>query len=516
MTDYKSILTVDEAVCAEISAPPSGLVVFGASGDLTRRKLLGSLFELFRHDLLPRSFYFLGCGRKSLTDAQFQEIAEQAIRNTCDEIDDGDLKNFIERVYFASGEYDNAEFYKKIMARQGELDRRHDVKGNYVYYLAVPPGLYGTIARHLGEQGFNQSERGDAKRGVKLLIEKPFGRDLQTAVELNAQIGRYFDESQIYRIDHYLGKETVQNILMLRFANAIFEPIWNRNYIDHIQITIAESAGIEGRAGYYDSAGALRDMFQNHMLSMVALAAMEPPGSFQAESIRDEKVKLLRAIHPFVLEPWETGIIRGQYRAGMIDGKAAAGYRDEEGVRGDSKTETYVCAKILIDNWRWKTVPFYVRTGKRLLKKITEIAIVFKKVPHSMFASSGIEELPANELILKIQPKEGIQLSFQAKRPGSKSCMSILHLNFNYSDVFGSRPPDAYERLLLDCMLGDQTLFTRQDDVEVSWRLLKPVLEAWEGDESLPHEYEAGCESFAAADALPESDGGSWRSLSRM
>jgi glucose-6-phosphate 1-dehydrogenase len=345
------------------------------------------------------------------------------------------------------------------------------------------------------------------------VVEKPFGHDLASALELNSTIQKHFSESQIYRIDHYLGKETVQNILMFRFANAIFEPVWNRNFIDHIQITIAESLGVEHRGGYYDKAGALRDMFQSHILGMLAFVTMEPPASFQPDHIRDEKVKLLRSIRPFDQRSIEKDIVRGQYSAGAIEGKSVVGYRRELEVDPNSTTETYAAAKVFVDNWRWQGVPFYVRTGKRLARKDTEIAIAFKKVPHSMFVSAGLGDLPANVLVFQIQPEEAISLSFQAKRPGSKACMGTLRMRFGYRDVFGGEAPEAYQRLLLDCMTGDQTLFTRQDDVEVSWNLVTPVLDAWQKWPALPFEYPAGCESFAQADMLIEQDGRRWRGL---
>jgi glucose-6-phosphate 1-dehydrogenase len=354
---------------------------------------------------------------------------------------------------------------------------------------------------------------GDTKEQIKLVVEKPFGRDLTSAVALNECITRYFDESQVYRIDHYLGKETVQNILMLRFANAIFEPVWNRNYVDHVQITIAETEGVEHRAGYYDTAGALRDMFQNHMLQMLTLVAMEPPISFEADRIRDEKVRLLRSIRPFDLDRLDEYWVRGQYGLGSIAGTTVKGYLEEAGVNPQSKTETFVATKLFIDNWRWQGVPFYLRTGKRLAAKNTEIAITFKKIPYSLFSSVGLDELPTNILVLRIQPEEGISLSFQAKRPGSKLCMSTLNMDFSYQSLFSASVPDPYKRLLLDCMVGDQTLFTRQDDIEVSWQILTPILQAWEQSESSPHFYTAGCQSFAEADKLIENDGRHWREV---
>jgi glucose-6-phosphate 1-dehydrogenase len=451
----------------------------------------------------------LGAGRKDLSDQQFRQIAKKSINASA-----GDCEQFLKKLYYISGDYSDAAFYKKIKARLGELDQKHKVDGGCIFHLAVPPFLYTTIVEQLGSAGLSCRSESDPKPLPKLVVEKPFGRDLQSALELNNIIHRCFDESQIYRIDHYLGKETVQNILMFRFANAIFEPVWNRNYIDHVQITIAESLGIEHRGGYYDKAGALRDMFQNHMLQMLALAAMEPPTSFDADSIRDEKVKLLRSIRPLTLQPWVESIIRGRYAPGAVDGEAVAGYRQEAGVSADSQTETFVAAKLFIDNWRWQDIPFYLRTGKRLSRKDTEIAITFKKVPHSMFASSGLGDMPPNVLVLQIQPEEGITLSFQAKRPGSKICMSTLNMNFSYADIFGVDTPGAYQRLLLDCMLGDQTLFTRYDGVELSWQLLMPILEAWQKKDSIPYEYPAGCESFPQADTLIESDGRKWRKLS--
>jgi len=468
--------------------------------------------ELFKRSLLDKRFYLLGCGRKKLTDERFRQIAQQAIQEDSSDTSAKAIAPFINRLYYISGDYSDTSFYENIKIKLAELGKKHKVGGAVVFYLAVPPFLYGTIVERLCSAGLSSPGGPDSKR-FRLIVEKPFGFSLQSAVELNNKIRGCFDESQIYRIDHYLGKETVQNILIFRFANTIFEPVWSRNYIDSVQITIAETIGVEHRASFYDETGALRDIFQNHMLQMLALVAMEPPMSFEADHVRDEKVKLLRSIRPFKLGELDNFIVRGQYGPGSINGKEVVGYREDTGVNPESKTETFVAAKVFIDNWRWKGVPFYLRTGKRLVRKDTEIIITFKQVPHSMFISAGLADIPSNVLVLQIQPEEGISLSFQAKQPGSKVCMSTLNMNFSYQSVFGVSLPEAYQRLLLDCMIGDQTLFTRQDDVEVAWRLLTPVLEAWQNDTAAPYEYAAGSDSFAEADSLIESDGRQWREL---
>ena len=516
MKKIQPSLEQQDIICAETPAPPNAMVVFGASGDLTYRKLIPSIFNIFVQDLLNERFYILGCGRKKLTDEDFRGIAQQAIQDSDTDVSVKDLSAFAEKLYYIEGDYDDAGFYEKIKTRLLDLDRKHKMDGCHIFYLAVPPFLYTQIVEHLRRSSLSCGAEPNLKQQVRLVVEKPFGRDSESSAELNEKISRCFDESQIYRIDHYLGKETVQNILMFRFANTIFEPVWNRNYIDHIQITMAESIGVEHRGSYYDKAGALRDIFQNHMLQILALVTMEPPGSFEADPIRDEKIKLLRSVRSFNIDELGSLIVCGQYGPGAIDGKQVVGYRNEPEIDPQSKTETFVAAKLFIDNWRWKDVPFYLRAGKRLAHKDTEVAIRFKQVPHSMFESVGLDDMPANVLVLQIQPEEGISLSFQAKRPGSKICMSTLNMNFNYKSVFLVDMPEAYQRLLLDCMLGDQTLFNRYDSVEIAWQLLMPVLQKWEKDGSPPYEYPAGAESFAQADKLIESDGRKWRKLAEI
>lgn len=508
-------VAAEDIVCADTSAPPCIVVVFGASGDLAHRKLFPSLAQICRQGLLNKNFCLLGCGRKEFSDEQFRQSVLGAITPKPYNELDNSMDEFISRFHYLCGDYADPGLYKHLRLKLVELKRKAKIDGPLIFYLAVPPFLYATLAEQLSSAGLACPNELEAQQ-VRLVVEKPFGRDLQSALDLNNAIRHCFEESQIYRIDHYLGKETVQNILMFRFANTIFEPVWNRNYIDSVQVTIAETLGVEHRASYYDKTGALRDIFQNHMLQMLTLVAMEPPVSFDADPVRDEKVKLLRSIRPFELDKLNSFIVRGQYGRGFVEGQEVTAYREELGVDPQSRMETFVAAKLFIDNWRWKGVPFYLRTGKRLARKDTEIAITFKQVPHSMFASVGLNEISPNALIMQIQPEEGISLAFQAKRPGSKICMGTLNMNFRYQDVFGVAMSEAYQRLLLDCMVGDQTLFTRYDAVEMAWKLFTPILEAWERDDFVPYEYPAGCHSFAQADALIEVDGRKWRKLAEI
>jgi glucose-6-phosphate 1-dehydrogenase len=511
-----------EMICAETPAPPTAIVVFGASGDLAHRKLFPSLAQIQERGLLSEQFCLLGCGRTAYSDEQFRQEAASAIRKNSGGVSAEVSKAFLDKLYYLPGDYGDAGTYERIKSRLAELREKHHVDGCNVFYLSVPPFLYQTIIERIGAAGLSGKNGHECQMRVRLMVEKPFGRDLQSATELNDTISKWFEESQVYRIDHYLGKETVQNIMIFRFANAIFEPIWNRNHIDNVQITIAETLGVEHRADYYDKSGALRDVFQNHMLQMLALMAMEPPISFEADRVRDEKVKLLRAVRPFecaspeadaAVSPASCRVVRGQYGPGRIDGQAVPGYREEEGVNPDSRTETFVAARLLVDNWRWKDVPFYLRTGKRLAKKDTEIVVTFKEIPHSLFGSVGLTDMPPNVLVFQIQPEEGISLRFQAKRPGSKICIGTLKMAFSYKEIFGVEMPEAYQRLLLDCMAGDQTLFTRFDSIEVSWQLLMPILEAWQRSPERPPEYAAGSESFPQTDALIEADGRQWHKL---
>jgi len=501
--------------CVEEIPKPAGIIIFGASGDLTSRKLIPSLFNLFRKTLLPASYYIIGVARSDFTDDQFREKMATALRERFPNASAGSIKSFLDHCCYISGDYRDEMLYRNVFSRISQLDKKCRPERNHIFYLATPPSVYRDIIDHLGASKLTREGSFENVIEARVIIEKPFGRDLESAMDLDKTLRRVLSEQQIYRIDHYLGKETVQNILLFRFANTIFEPIWNRRYIDNIQITVGERVGVEHRAGYFEQAGLLRDMFQNHMLQMLSLVTMEPPISFDADRVRDEKVKLLRAIRPIPIDHLRDRIIRGQYESGTIGEKTVPGYRDEKGVAHDSPVETFVAAKILIENWRWQSVPIYLRAGKRMNRKASKIAVTFKNVPHSMFFPLTPADLNPNILIFHVQPEEGISLGIQAKHPGPKLCMDALEMNFSYSDVFEGELPEAYERLLLDCMLGDQTLFIRHDDMEVSWSLITPILRAWDedpkGDKTGKlHAYPAGSWGPAASEEMLVRDGREW------
>ena len=505
-------VTRGDFYCVESRLEACALVIFGASGDLTQRKLVPALLSIFRRGLLPEEFFILGCARSRMTDRQFRSKLRSELTQQADSVPRGIIDVFLKRCYYLAGDYSDLDFYGSLGKRLEELDKQYSDTGNRIFYLSTPPSLFEIIVQRLGTLGMT-SEPQDGSRWVRVVVEKPFGHDLESALELDSKIAGVLKESQIYRIDHYLGKETVQNLLMFRFANVVFEPIWNRRYVDNVQITVAETLGVEHRAGYFEQAGQLRDMFQNHMMQMLALVAMEPPASFDADRVRDEKVKLLRSIRS--LEPGELdrSIVRAQYGSGVVGDTQVVGYRRDDGVSPESRVETYVAAKIMLDNWRWQGVPFYLRSGKRLARRISEIAITFKEVPHLLFAEVKSEHLLSNVLVLNIQPEEGVSLTVQAKRPGPEVHMIPLTLDFHYRSLFGKALPEAYERLLVDCISGDQTLFIRRDEVAVAWGLLTPVLEAWEQDkgEGGLAVYPAGSWGPKEADHLLAIDNRTWR-----
>ncbi len=510
-----------EGLHLDRTPPPCALVIIGASGDLTHRKLVPALYALAAGGLLPPGFTVVGVARTEMTDEQFRAhlrsgVAEHGRVPLRDEVWD----DFAEGIRYAHVDFEHEgglDHLKEVLA---DVDRERGTGGNRVFYLSIPPSGIGDVARRLGSEGLSQVPEGGFCR---LIVEKPFGRNLQTARELSADLHHSFAEEQIYRIDHYLGKETVQNLLVFRFANGIFEPLWNRQYIDHAQITVAESIGVEGRGKYYEESGALRDIVQNHIMQLVALVGMEAPADFRAETVRDEKVKLLRAVRPILDEDVMTSTVRGQYGPGWVEGEQVPGYREEPDVLPESLRETFVAIKLDIDNWRWAGTPFYLRTGKRLPKRATEIAIQFRDVPHSPFrghvttssaaARNGIDP---NLLVLRIQPDEGITLRFGAKVPGQAVRIRSVSMDFLYGSAFLTESPEAYERLLLDCMLGDPTLFARVDEVDEAWRFCTAILDGWRyrppAKDSLPN-YDAGTWGPQAAHAMMAREGRAWRRL---
>ncbi|HVC88782.1 MAG TPA: glucose-6-phosphate dehydrogenase [Gaiellaceae bacterium] len=480
---------------------PCILVIFGASGDLTSKKLIPALYALAVRGLLPERFGIVGAARTTESDDEFRARMKQSVQEHArDEFKQDVWDELAAGMRYTTLDFADNRGEDDLRDTLDALDRERGTGGNRVYYFAVPPSAIGTLVDEI-------AERREAEGWIRLIIEKPFGHDLGSANELNARIKQHFAENEVFRIDHYLGKETVQNMLALRFANGIFEPIWNRQFVDHVQITVAESIGIEGRAGYYEQTGAIRDIFQNHLLQLVAITAMEPPIDFTADSVRNEKVKVLKAMHT----PGPKHVVRGQYGAGFVEGEEVRGYRQEDGVAPTSMTDTFVAAKLYVDNWRWADTPFYVRMGKRLARRETTIAIQFKRAPHPPFEDGAAEGLRPNVLLIHVQPNEGVSLAIGAKVPGQGMTIRTVHMDFLYGGAFREGLPDAYERLILDAMLGDATLFTRSDEIEEQWALVDAIMAYWQRDRPSFPNYTAGTWGPAASDELVHRDGRSWR-----
>jgi glucose-6-phosphate 1-dehydrogenase len=492
---------------------PCVMVIFGAAGDLTQRKLIPALYNLAKSELLSREFAVVGVARSPISTEDFRKKASEDIKEFGTEAVDPDLWEwFVLRLYYLAGNFGDKNLYPQLKDLLEKVDRDHSTHGNHLYYMATAADYFGPVVEQLALVGLMEEKQ----NWRRVIIEKPFGHDLESARALNQQLLRVATERQIYRIDHYLGKETVQNILALRFANGIFEPIWNRRYIDHVQISVAETVGVEQRGSYYDRAGALRDMVPNHIMQLISLTAMEPPVSFRADAVRDEQGKILHAIQPLSSEDVLSKTVRGQYGDGTVGGKRVPAYRSEDDVPPDTRTETFVAMKLQIDNWRWADVPFYLRTGKCLPAHNTHIVIQFRRAPFVLFRDTPVENLMPNQLILHIQPEEGISLQFAAKVPGPAMRLGAVDMNFEYSDYFGQQPSTGYERLLHDCMIGDATLFQRADMVEAGWCVVSPVLDVWKAlpPRNFPN-YAAGTWGPKDADDLMEHDGRHWRNFEK-
>lgn len=491
---------------------PCAMVIFGATGDLTARKLFPALYNLAKSNLLSREFAIVGVARNDYSNDQFRQMMADKLSNFATSAVDRDLQEWLmRRVYYCAGGFDEPATYTRLAQILAEVDKNHNTHGNYFFYLATSPAFFGDIADRLGASKLACESNGQWRR---IVFEKPFGNDLESAKALNRQVRKFLNENQIYRIDHYLGKETVQNILVFRFGNGIFEPIWNRRYVDHIQITVAETVGVEKRGGYFDAAGTLRDMVPNHLLQLVSLTTMEPPISFSSDAVHDEQSKVLHAIQPLSSEDVLHCAVRGQYGEGEIGNDHVPAYRSEEGVPPDSKTETFVALKMALDNWRWADVPFYLRTGKRLAARNTEIAIQFKRAPLILFRDTEVNALKPNQLVIHITPDEGISIRFGAKIPGAHMKIGSVEMEFNYNDYFGTNPNTGYEILLYDGIMGDQTLFQRADMVEAGWAVVDPVLDVWKAlpPRNFPN-YAAGSWGPREADEIINRDGRFWRKI---
>ncbi|HEX7010250.1 MAG TPA: glucose-6-phosphate dehydrogenase [Phycisphaeraceae bacterium] len=500
------------------------IVIFGASGDLTKRKLVPALYDLYRGKLMPEHFAVLGISRTPYTDDQFRDYLKEHAAHFSRDFDASTWARFAQRIYYHAADASQSEAMPGVKQRMCELATQHKTGDNVLFYLSVAPRLYDPIIENIGRHDMVTEGRAwcsinrETRPWQRIIVEKPFGHDLASAQHLNRVLGRVFEDESIYRIDHYLGKETVQNLLVFRFANAIFEPVWNRTYIDHVQITAAETVGVEGRGGYYDGpdGGAMRDMIQSHLLQVMALVAMEPPVTLRADHIRAESTKVLTAARQPQPEQIPHIAVRGQYTRGSIDGKSVVGYREEEGVDPDSRTETYAALQVFVDTWRWSGVPFYLRSGKRMARKLTEIVVYFRPTPHTLFRDrmTGALGQPPNQIVINVQPNEGIRLRFEGKVPGIGMRIKPVVMDFDYAHQFKAQPPEAYATLLLDAMRGDQTLFKQREEIEHAWRVVQPVLDAWaqDRDEEIPT-YPAGSWGPSAADVLLARDGRHWRVL---